>query len=260
MLGQSNISILVTIHDQDLLLAYEAERKFAKQAVPTTYVFVGQGPTDKISHLENVVVARDLPDNIETHKYLVDFTSWYACVRNGIATGENVCLIQYDVSLAGDFASQSLAALERSPASVVGYSPVAMKDRNFIRDNMGYAPLRAACKAVYGLDIGPLLKTHMKLAEDKFWPATNNVAMQRKTLEDFVRWFTPLAMYMGNEKPVGHAFERAIKLFCVLTGRSNLYEPNVLSHFQMNSHETQDFEKDAGRLHKLLARNIREQD
>ena len=142
----------------------------------------------------------------------------------------------------------------------MGYAPVAMKDRNFIRDNMGYEPLKTACSAVYGIEIGPLLKSHMKLSGDKMWPTTNNVAMSRETLEDFVRWFTPLPMYMGNEKPVGHAFERAIKLYSILSGRGNCYVNDVLSHFQMNSHETQNFRKDTSRLSRLLARNVMSQE
>lgn len=101
----------------------------------------------------------------------------------------------------------------------------------------------------------PTAKIYNKLANDKKWPTTNDVAMHRQTLEDFVRWFTPLAMSMGNEKPVGHAFGRAIKRYSILSGRGNSYLGDVLSHFQMNSHETQDFKKDKGVFHRLLAKN-----
>jgi len=252
-----SVSVVVTIHDQSLLLEYEAQNKFGPIGQSLAYLFVGTGDVDKIKDMSNVVVARDLPDNIEDFKYLVDFTSWYACVRNNIVLGDYVCLIQYDVNLSPDFLSQSSELLEASPNSVLGYAPVAMKDRNFIRDNMGYAPLLEACKAVYGIDIGPLLKGNIKYADDKFWPATNNVAMRYDTLKDFVRWFTPIAMHMGNHKPVGHAFERAIKLYCILTGHPNIYAPDLLSHFQLNSHGTQDFSKDTNHLRKLLARNLK---
>lgn len=131
-----------------------------------------------------------------------------------------------------------------------------MKNRNFICDNLGYPPLLNSCKAVYGIDIGQLLRANIKYANDKLWPATNNVAMHRDTLKDFVRWFTPIAMHIGNHKHVGHSFERAIKLFCILTGRQNIYDPNLLKHFQLNSHGTQNFTKDASYFRNILARNL----
>ena len=75
------IGVVITIHDQELLLAYEAQKKFSGVGTPLTYMFVGSGPADKISTIPNVIIARNLPNNIEDHKYLVDFTSWYALVR-----------------------------------------------------------------------------------------------------------------------------------------------------------------------------------
>jgi hypothetical protein len=258
MTPPSQLSAIVTIHDQDLLLQYESENKFQTIGCPVTYMFVGKGPVDKVRAMDRVIIAREQADNIEDYKFLVDFTSWYACINNAVPLTEFVALIQYDVTVSESFSSTTLSQLQTDPDAVLGYSPVPMADRNFIRDNMGYAPLREAVKKVYGFDIKPILRSHMASATDKNWPATNNVAMRRDTLSDFVRWFTPLGLAMGNSRPSGHAFERAIKLFCILTGRHNLYDREVLQHFQMNSHETQDFKKDTGRLHQLLARNSRE--
>ena len=251
--------IAVTIHSQDLLLDYEAANKFAGQS-PVTYLFVGMGAVDKLAGLGNVIIARDLPDNIENMKFLVDFTSWYACVQNNLLEDGLVSLIQYDVSIQSDFSEVSQRALAGNLDGILGYSPVEMRNRNFIRDNMGFAPLRDACRTVYGIDVKAVLNTFMKHGPDPMWPATNNVAMHTDTLRDFVRWFTPLAHAMGNEKPVGHSFERAIKLFAVLTARTTTYDTSVLSHFQLNSHGTQDFEKPTGVLQKLITRNQKSDD
>lgn len=59
---------------------------------------------------------------------------------------------------------------------------MAMTNWNFIRDNMCYGPLESARVAVYGIEIGLLLKSHIKLSGDKMWPTTNNVAMCSETL------------------------------------------------------------------------------
>ena len=152
-------------------------------------------------------------------------------------------LIQYDVDIAQNFSAESLFALSNNAESILGYSPISMANRNFIRDNMGYKPLRKSILKVYGIDIKRLLKTYYNSKLDTLWPATNNVAMARSTLSDFVRWFTPVAIDMGNQKASGHAFERAIKIYSVLTGRKNIYNNKILQHFQMNSHQTQDFQR-----------------
>lgn len=251
----SDLSVVVTIHDQDLLLLYEQEGKFAALGAEVTFLFVGQGAVDKVADLPNVVVARDLPDNIEDHKYLVDFTAWYACVQNALPLNRYVCLLQYDVILSDGFAQATTQAFDAAPEGVIGYSPFPLSNRNFIRDNMGAKPLFDACHKVYGIDAKSVFKTYIRAGLDQNWPATNNVAMSKEALADFVRWFAPLGREMGNIKPAGHAFERAIKLFCILTGRQNLYLPEVLSHFQLNSHETQDYASDvAGAQDRLLGK------
>lgn len=249
-----NHQIVVTIHDQELLLQYEAAAKFAGQS-PVTYVFVGSGAVDELGCLGNVIVARDLADNIESMNYFVDFTSWYACARNRLTPNGLLSLIQYDVSITHDFSERTVQVMKDLPGGILGYCPVEMKNRNFIRDNVGYEPLRDACRNVYGLNIKSIFTTFQRSGIDRLWPATNNVCMHTDTLNDFVRWFTPIANAMGNQKSSGHAFERAIKLFAILSGRNTGYTNEVLDHFQLDSHGTQGLAKQTGRLHRLLIGN-----
>ena len=250
-----NIHLIITIHDQEILIDFEASNKFNKNNHPVTYIFVGNGKTDKLNNIDNLIIARNLNNNIEEYNYLVDFTSWYACIKNNIILNDYVCLLQYDVNISKDFGYQSYKLLIESPNSILGYAPVKMKNRNFTYDNMGYKPLFESIKSVYGLNIKKIFKDNIKLADDKNWPSTNNVAMHRDTLKDFVRWFTPVAFHMGNKKPVGHAFERAIKLYSILSGRQNIYAPDLLKHFQLNSHKTQDFITDNKQIQNLIIPN-----
>ena len=129
----SSICVVVTIHDQELLLEFEARKKFENLGDNYLYVFVGARPCDKIRDLENVIIARELADNLEKYNYLVDFTSWYACIRNAIDLAEYVCLIQYDVNLSRNFLDESQTILDAHPQSIVGYQPMLMSDRNFIK-------------------------------------------------------------------------------------------------------------------------------
>ena len=76
------------------------------------------------------------------------------------------------------------------------------------------------------------------------------------------RWFIMfideraiINLNFDNQKPIGHAFERALILRSILLDRENIYLGNVLNHFQINSHETKDFKKDKSVFYRLLGEN-----
>ena len=65
-------------HDQDLILGFEENQKF-KNLYNYTYVFLGSRPTDKLTELDNVIVARDLEYNREQYP-LFYILHWMVCV------------------------------------------------------------------------------------------------------------------------------------------------------------------------------------
>lgn len=90
----------IFVHDEQIVLDYIAAGKF-NQLPDVKYVFLGQRPTDRIKHLDNVVVARDLPHNIEHLPNLVAWTGWYAVLRNDLITADWVNLFEYDINVIG---------------------------------------------------------------------------------------------------------------------------------------------------------------
>jgi hypothetical protein len=91
----------IFVHDQYIVLDYLAAGKF-NELPEVKYVFLGQRPSDQIGHLVDmgkVIIARDLPDNIEHLPNLVAWTGWYAIARNGLITAEVVNLFEYDINL-----------------------------------------------------------------------------------------------------------------------------------------------------------------
>ena len=95
--GNSSFEIFILIHDQDLILELEKNHSY-KNLPEYKYLFLGTRPTDKLESLKNkVVIARDLPNNIEDKKCLYDYTGHYALAKNDIAKANNVVIVHYDV-------------------------------------------------------------------------------------------------------------------------------------------------------------------
>jgi hypothetical protein len=88
----------IFVHDQQIVLDYIAADKF-HDLPDVKYCFLGQRDVDQIEHLDNVIIARNLPNNIEHLPNLVAWTGWYAVLRNGLITADYVNLFEYDVNI-----------------------------------------------------------------------------------------------------------------------------------------------------------------
>jgi hypothetical protein len=95
-------STFIFVHDQQIVLDYIAAGKF-HDLPDVKYCFLGMRPTDRIEDLPNVIIARNLPDNIEHYPNLVAWTGWYALMRNGLIKTDIVNLFEYDVNVVGDW-------------------------------------------------------------------------------------------------------------------------------------------------------------
>lgn len=232
------LETFITIHDQELLLESENTNKY-KHISNYKYIFVGMRDTSKIDHLVNVIIAKNLPRNIEQHRYLVDYTAWYALVKNKLITKPYVSLIQYDTFVSSDFEKETLRALENNPDQFLGYVPYSMLSKDFLANNMGAGPLSIVLNTIYHVDIYNLISDYIKKTNDTLWQSSNNVATSSANLINFIEWFEPLITDIVKYKGCGHSFERSIKIFSIINHQKNDYLPGVLKHQQLDSHATQ---------------------
>ena len=73
-------------------------------------LFVGLNTLNKTIY-PDVIIVRDLQDNIEYEKSLLTFTAWYAIIKNDLfKDDEHLCLLEYDVKLSENF-KEALASL-----------------------------------------------------------------------------------------------------------------------------------------------------
>lgn len=235
----TDLEVYITVHDQDRLLDFE-NSKSVKNLSSYKYVFVGNRDISKVCHMDNIIVARQLPFNIEAEEYklLVSFTAWYALVMNNLIQSKYVALIHYDVKLEEDFERSTLQSLQANKDHVLGYVPFSMLSEHFLKYGIGPRPLSIAMQKNYNIDIYSFIEEYINRTNDITWPSADHIAVSVPILYRFVNWFTPLINDVKVYRGCGHAFERSIKFFCIINNIPNSYLPNVLKHYQLDSHET----------------------
>jgi len=253
MQAPPDLEVLITVHKQNIVLAFEKEKKFL-HIKKYRYIFVGQGDVSEIKNIKNLIVARSYKDNIEDYKYFADYTGWYALVKNDVLTSSYIASLQYDTSIADDFENETVAYIKQYPGHVIGYIPSSMSDGYFLYPECS-EPLRQSILNVYGLDIYPLIKKYVSESTDFRWQTSLCVAMPSEILRQFVLWFEPLFEEMKNFTGAGHAVERAIKIFCIIHRIPSVYLEGIAQHFQLNSHGTQKFQIDHEKYLAHIAKN-----
>ena len=84
--------VIYVCHDQDTI-----DSCIKKD--PNAYIFL-VGPAEIRSASNKIIVARDLPNNIEFERKLLTFTAWYAIIKNNLFLDEkHLCILEYDISI-----------------------------------------------------------------------------------------------------------------------------------------------------------------
>ena len=229
----TDLETFVIIHDQDLLIQAERERRYANVG-RYRYLFVGAGSVSRVGSRPDVIVARSLPDNLEHFPALLSFTGWYAIARNRLATTRRVALLEYDVRLHRDVERRVANALDARRA-VVGFIPHRLTDPVFLHTTPW---LIDSTRDVYGLDLVAMIRDHLECGRPDRWLATSNRAMDVDTLAAFVDWFMPLTEVFRHDLSGSHVHERAVSIFCMVSGIDEVLVPEAVEHEQRWSHRS----------------------
>jgi hypothetical protein len=200
----------IFVHDQYIVLDYLAAGKF-NDLPNVKYVFLGQRPTDQIAHLVNmgkVIIARDLPDNIEHLPNLVAWTGWYAIARNGLITADIVNLFEYDINLLG----------WKQPMASAGYFWHPYADNTWWNYNGIKTELR---RLEVSVSSDPLpMTSNYTLFSDKIYPFINTLMASEFDFE---------------HDQAGHIVER----YCSAYFQFKVTAAGGLTHLYADSHGTQ---------------------
>ena len=229
--SRSDIETFIVVHDQDILL--ESERQGRHTELPrSTYLFVGMGQTNLIEDRDDVIIARDLPDNIEDSPRLLSFTGWYAVAKNDLATSKHVVMVEYDITAFDGFTARTSAALAETHC-IAGYIPFQLSHPMYLHATQWFP---ASLSTIYGIDVPTLIRDHLSEGGADLWTSTTNAALRTEDLGSFVDWFMPLATVFLHDPVGAHVHERTVPIFCLLNQIANTYVPGVLEHTQARSH------------------------
>jgi FkbM family methyltransferase len=205
----------IFVHDQDIVIDYLSANKFSDMP-NLKYVFLGNRPVDKIRDREDVIIAREQPNNIESNRMLVAWTGWYAVSENGHVNADLVNLFEYDIVTKGKW-EQSLRPC--------GYIPHPGTDDIW----WNYAGIQPFVENAIG-------KKRAEVDQNcagVILPMTSNYTLTAELLNDFVEEMKSITYQ--NELMCGHIIER----HCSYYFKGIRINNGKLSHFYADSHKTQ---------------------
>jgi hypothetical protein len=229
----------IFVHDENIILDYINANKFSKMK-NLKYVFVGNNEIEKIKNLDNVIICRDLPYNLENYPKLTSFTGWYALWKNNLIKSNSINLFEYDVNLNDDIEDHINFNLSLG-YNVIGYVPIVISEPNFIGQGHWISHLRFSLEKNYNVNLNNRMYS---LPHNKVITVTSNHSFNINTFNEYMEWIEPMIDDIKTSNFSGHEVERSISIFYLLKNINYVFLPDLLYHFQFDSHDTQGIGRD----------------
>lgn len=238
----------IFVHDQKIVNDFIKSNKF-NQISNLKYVFLGDGDTSEIEKNSSVIISKNLPLNIENFPKLTSFTGWYSMWKNKLYNSDYINLFEYDINLSHNFLDEQKKTF--GVYDIIGYIPFNVHNAAFIEHRPWSNYLAEEIKRNYNVDIFNFISN---LPKDKECSMTSNHTLSKNIFEQYMMWMEPMIDKIKLSELSGHQVERSISLFYLINNITYKVIPNVLNHFQFNSHQTQSIPKTkfVNEYHKLL--------
>lgn len=233
------MDIYIFIHDQNILKEYEIKGKF-NMLTNYKYVFLGSGDCSLIQDYNNVIIARNLPYNIEGYPKLTAFTGWYALYKNNLLNVDtNIVLLEYDIDITNkNFQTIILKSLS-TPYKIASFISAPTKGYDFIKNPKYISSIHSGVKNVYNVDVIELIKN----SKEHFWMCSNNVSFEYNTFIEYMKWFEPLIDEIKDDIYSGHNQERCTTFFALIKNIPFVFVKNILKHHFLDSQKTYKIKK-----------------
>jgi hypothetical protein len=229
----------IFVHDQNIVIDFINSDKFSN-IENVKYVFVGDKPVDKIKDLSEVIICRDLKNNIENYPNLTSFTGWYALWKNNLIKSDYINLFEYDINFSSDLVSQINNSYDEG-YDIIGYIPLKVRDFNYIGHLQYVEKIISSLNSVYQINLYDLV---LSLDEDTSVSMTSNHSMKKETFDKYMNWISPMVDEIKLSYFSGHEVERSISIFYLLSKLKYKILEGKIQHFQFNSHGTQEISQD----------------
>lgn len=244
----NDIETFIFIHDQEILLDFKTKRKF-NDIDNFKWVFLGSKPTDKIENLDNLIIARDLPINIEQYPKLTSFTGWYALHKNGLLKSKYVNLFEYDIKYIPEF-SDINKEMVKTNVDFIGYFPISILDIVYIKESRYSRELIDSVKNKTNFDIIDLINN---LPQNTKWSSSSNSTWRVDSLIKYLDWIIQFIDDIKESDFSGHIHERSISFFYFMENLNVKLTQGLMFHAQLNSHGTSPLPPDrAKQMYNLL--------
>lgn len=227
------LKTFIFIHDQDILLDFLNKKKFF-DLDNFDWVFLGNRPINKLSNVENLIIARDLPNNIEIYPKFTSLTGWYALYKNNLLNSEYVNFFEYDIKYVPNFKEINLEICKKN-FDFVGYFPMSVRDVVYIQYTQYSSELINAVKNQTSFDIIDMIKN---LPSNAHWSSSSNSTWKTEKLINYLDWFIPYIDDLKQSKFCGHIHERSISFYYFMEKLKVHLTKGLMIHAQLNSHGT----------------------
>lgn len=251
------IDTYIFVHDQDIILDFINKKRFS-EFKNVKYVFLGNKNIDKLSNLDNIIVARDLPHNIEHYPKLTSFTGWYALYKNNLISSDYVNLFEYDINYKSNFVDKNQQIVDTLP-DAVGYLGLTVNSVHFM-DPRFTEPLLTKVKEKENIDISSIIQKLKIKNPNLQWTTTSNSTWKREILFKYIEWFSQYIESIGDTPCAGHIAERSISFFYYINKINVQLALNLIEHLQLDSHRTDPnmpaaYNKFAAEYNKIKSNN-----
>lgn len=234
------ISTYIFVHDQNMILDFLQAKKF-KEFHNVTYVFVGGLDCTLIENESNVIIARNLKYNLEQYPRMTAFTGWYALWKNKLIPSDTdyIHLFEYDINVLPNISDICKFFMNDDP-DLLGYITLPIDDICYLHSVQYVNTLLDSLKRIYNIDYVEFLKVYREMNPkiDKV-VVTSNITFSYKCFHEYMSWIEPIITDIKDDDFCGHQLERSISAFIFLFDKKIYYLENVITHFQIDSHQTQ---------------------
>lgn len=192
-------------------------------------IFVGDNDIHNDLRLNSrIIIARDLPNNVETEKKLLTFTAWYLIIKNNLFSEyDYLCLFEYDVILDAGFENTLQTLTIENKHDIITF---IMCCGFFLKD------IKESVLDEFMISKGILNPNKYKV---NCWYTTTNHCMRRSIISDFVDWYYPDCLKI-KEKDLAKLSWYHERLFYVymIYKELSILRINGVKHLYKDSHSS----------------------
>lgn len=193
------------------------------------FLFLGAGNTSKVEHLDNVIICRNLPNNIEDKPNWLIYTGWYALYHNNLLDGlDRFRVMDYDIDII-KFNNETKYDLKSSMGFDFG--------DHFFHGFPNVSTFIARVEREAGCSYGELIANYREFCGQSRWFSGIDMLISVKLFRNFMKWFEHLYVESENEKFISHHLERWVTVYLMLNKVEYEICQGESHHLQLKGHK-----------------------